>query len=353
MKYKLAQVDDIIIAFNSIQQKQDSTNANISRLSNVVSSINTKLANQINFLKTQVYLFSSDMGWLGIWDTTEGYLGFVNVGVSTSAKIVTGRKTENIFLLGENGAKIFVIDPYLPGIIATLPFNSVASFTVSPDGQSLFVSENNSLTLTEVEVNSGRTLRKLTLPGTAHHLTMHPEAYRIYFSVPETKAVYNVQQLSGEVSKVFDLPNDAEKITHYKFGEQFGLLVLSGSGDTAKVTKWDKGTNTTSTVDIANAVDIVANPFTGYYYVASQQNILFLSPEGAVLQTVNLGDTAQQLTLTADGKLLTAIFSAGKDAVIVDTITGITYTGPGTVYPPTQQTATLLLAQAKLGFSSN
>ncbi|NPV73034.1 MAG: hypothetical protein HPY89_04445, partial [Pelotomaculum sp.] len=81
MKYKLGRVDDIISAFNSISQKQDKANHKLSRLSTTVSSINTKVANQVEVLRSQVYLFSSDMGWLGIWDIASGsYKGFVNVG---------------------------------------------------------------------------------------------------------------------------------------------------------------------------------------------------------------------------------------------------------------------------------
>lgn len=353
MKYKLAQVDDIISAFNSIQQQQDRANLNLSQLSTNVASINTKLANQIRILKTQVYLFSSDMGWLGIWDTSDGYLNFINIGPSASGIMQIAGASGTVFLLAENGDKIFIIDPYLPGITGSLPFTSVASFTVSPGGKKIFVSQNNSPTLTEIDVSLGNTTRQFTLPGTGKHLIMYPEAYLIYFSVPDTKAVYSLQCLSGEVVKVFDLPNDAVKITPYKFGNQFGLLVLSGSDSTAAVTKWDRTTNTTTTVQLANTVDIVANPYTGLYYAASLQNILFVSLDGIVLKTVALGDTANQLTLTTDGTHLICIVSPGKDALMVDTISGVVYPGPGTIYPPTQQTATLILAQARFGFTSN
>jgi hypothetical protein len=153
--------------------------------------------------------------------------------------------------------------------------------------------------------------------------------------------------------KVFDLPDDAVKMAPFKFGNKFGLLVLSGSGDTAALTKWDKSSDTTSTVQLANAGEIVVNPFTGQNYVASLNSIVFRSLDGTVLKTVDLGDTASQLTLTADGVHLIAVVSPGKDALVVDTITGVVSTGPAALYPPTQQAAELLLAHAQFGFASN
>lgn len=354
MKYKLGRVDDIVSAFDSIQRKQDRANYKLSRLSTTVSSINTKVANQVEVLRTQVYLFSSDMGWLGIWDIISGsYKGFINVGTSDLVKITISGETGHVFLLGENGNKILMIDPYLPGIAGSFQFDSVASFTVTPSGQRIFVSQSNSSILTEVDTSSGKTIRNFTLPGTGFHLTMYPEAHLIYFSVAGTKAVYSVQNLSGEVAKVFDLPEDALKMAPYKFGNKFGLLVLSGSGDTAAITKWDKSTDTTSSVQVANASEIVVNFFTGKNYVASLNNIVFRSLEGTILKTVGLADTARQLTLTADGVHLIAVVSAGKDALIVDTITGVVSTGPAALYPPTQQAAKLLLAHAQFGFASN
>ena len=354
MKYKLAQVEDILAAFNSIQQKQENTNLNLSRLSTTVSSINTKVASQVDILKTQVYVFSSNMGWLGVWDlSAESYIGFINVGASDTAKLGIAGETGTVFLLGDNGNKIFVIDPYLPGITGSLPFDSIASFVVSPDGQKAFISQNNSSILTEVNVSTGKTVRQFTLPGTGLHLTMYQEDYLIYFSVADTKAVYSLQHLSGEVTKVFDLPNDAVKITPYKFGNQFGLLVLNGSGDNVAVTRWDKNTNTTNTVQLANTVDIVANPYTGQYYAASLQNVLFLNPDGTVLKTVALNDTVRQLTLTADGNNLITLVSSDQNALNVDTITGVSYNGPAAVYPLTQQTANLMAVQAQFGSSSN
>jgi len=47
------------------------------------------------------------------------------------------------------------------------------------------------------------------------------------------------------------------------------------------------------------------------------------------------------------------LVGAGKDALMVDTITGVVSTGPAALYPPTQQTAELLLAHAQFGFASN
>lgn len=354
MKYKLGRVDDIVSAFNSIQRKQDRTNHKLSRLSTTFSAINTKVANQVEVIRTQVYLFSNNMGWLGIWDIAAGnYKSFINVGASDSGKMTVSRETGNVFLLGENGKKILIIDPYLPGVTGSFLFDSVASFTVSPDGQRIFVSQYNNSILTEVDANSGKTIRNFTLPGTGLHLTIYPEAHLIYFSVASTRAVYSVQRLSGEVVKVFDLPDDAVKMAPYKFTNKFGLLALSGSGDTAAVTKWDKSTDTTSTVQVANAGEIVANPFTGQHYMANLQSIVFRSLDGTILKTVELGDTARQLTLTADGGHLIAVVSAGKDALIVDTITGVVSTGPAALYPPTQQAAQLLLAHAQFGFASS
>jgi hypothetical protein len=354
VKYKLGRVDDIISAFNSISQKQDKANYKLSRLSTTVSSINTKVANQVEALRSQVYLFSSDMGWLGIWDIASGsYRGFVNVGASSSGKMTVAGETGQVFLLAENGNKIFIIDPYLPGTTGAFQFDSVASFAVSPGGQRIFVSQNNSSILTEVDAYSGKTIRNFNLPGTGLHLTIFPEAHMIYFSVAGTKAVYSVQYLAGEVVKVFDLPDDAVKMAPFKFGNKFGLLVLSGSGDTAALTKWDKSSDTTSTVQLANAGEIVVNPFTGQNYVASLNSIVFRSLDGTVLKTVDLGDTASQLTLTADGVHLIAVVSPGKDALVVDTITGVVSTGPAALYPPTQQAAELLLAHAQFGFASN
>lgn len=361
MKVKLGRVDDIISAFDSInnsvgsiQRRQERTNRKLSGLSANVSSINTKVANQVEVLRTQVYLFSSNMGWLGIWDIAAGsYKGFINVCASDSGKITVSGETGNVFLLGENGNKIIIIDPYLPGISGTLQFNSVASFTVSPDGQRIFVSQNNSSVLNEVDTSSGKTTRNFTLPGTGLHLTFYPEAHLIYFSVAGTKAVYSIQRLSGEVVKVFDLPNDAVKMAPFEFGNKFGLLVLSGSGDSAAITRWYKSTGTTSTVQLANASEIVANPFTGQNYVVSLKSIAFRSLDGTVLKTVDLGDTASQLTLTPDGVHLIAVVSPGQNALIVDTITGVVSPGPEALYPPTQQTAQLLLAHAQFGFASN
>jgi len=308
VKYKLGRVDDIISAFNSISQKQDKANYKLSRLSTTVSSINTKVANQVEVLRSQVYLFSSDVGWLGIWDIASGsYKGFVNVGASSFGKMTVAGETGQVFLLGENGNKIFIIDPYLPGVMEAFQFDSVASFAVSPSGQRIFVSQNNSSILTEVDAYSGKTIRNFNLSGTGLHLIMCPEAYMIYFSVAGTKAVYSVQYLAGEVAKVFDLPDDAVKMAPYKFGNKFGLLALSGSGETAAVTRWDKSTDTTSTVQLANASEIVVNPFTGQNYVASLNNIVFRSLDGTVVNTVDIGDAARQLTLTADGVHLIAV----------------------------------------------
>lgn len=354
MKYKLGRVDDIISAFNSISQKQDKANHKLSRLSTTVSSINTKVANQVEVLRSQVYLFSSDMGWLGIWDIASGsYKGFVNVGSSSSGKMTVAGETGQVFLLAENGNKIFIIDPYLPGVTGAFQFDAVASFAVSPGGQRIFVSQNNSSILTEVDAYSGKTIRNFNLPGTGLNLTMYPEAYIIYFSVAGTKAVYSIQYLAGEVAKVFDLPDDAVKMAPYKFGNKFGLLVLSGSGNTAAITKWDKSTDTTSTVQVANASEIVVNPFTGQNYVASLNSIVFRSLDGTVVKTVDLLDQAKQLTLSVDGVNLIAVVSAGKDALMVDTISGVVSTGPKALYPPTQKTAQLLLAHAQFGFASN
>jgi len=354
VKYNLGRVDDIISTINSIKQKQDCIDFNLSALLTTVSAINTKLAKQVEVLRTQVYLFSADMGWLGIWDIAAGkYIGFVNAGVSNLGKITISRETGDVFLLGDAGSKIFVLDPYLLGIKGSFLFDTVASFAVTPDGKRIFVSQNSSSILTEIDASSGKIIRNYPLPGTGLNLTMYSEAGLIYFSVAGTKAVYSIQLLSGEATKVFDLPDDALKMASYKFGNNFGLLVLSGSADTAAITKWDKSTYTTSTVKVANASEIVVNPFTGQNYVASLNNIIFRSLDGTVLKTVDLGDTAKQLTLTSDGVQLIAVVTPGQNALIVDTITGMISPGPEAVYPPTQITAQLLLAHAQFGFVSN
>lgn len=353
-KYKLARVDDIITAFQSIQRKQDKANRDLFRLSTTVSAINTKVANQVGVLRSQVYLFSKDMGWLGIWDMSAGsYIGFINISPSDSGKITVAVDTGSVFLLGDNGKKLFIIEPYLPGVKRSLSFESVASFAVSPDGQRVYVSHNNSPILTEVEASSGKTARNFTLPGTALHLTYVPGSVTIYFSVSGTRAVYSLQRLSGETAKVFDLPDDAVKITTFRVGKEPGLLVLSGRGENAAITRWDKATETSLTVRVADASEIVANPFAGRYYLASMQNVLFMSLDGTVLKTVNLGEAASQLTLTADGTHLIAVVGDGHDALLIDTISGVVSPGPKANYPPTQQAASLLLAQAQFGFTSN
>jgi len=353
MEYNLGRVEDIISAFTSIQQKQETTNEHLYRLSTTVSAINAKVVNRLEVLKSQIYVFSSSMGWLGVWDNNTGdYKGFVNVGTSSSAEITIAEKTGDVFLLAGDGHRIFKIDPYLPAIKGVLLFEAVASFTVSPGGKRIFVSQDNSNILLEIDVQSANIIRKLVLPGTGRHM-VYPKAYLIYFSVAGTKAVYSVQHLSGEVAKVFDLPDDAVKMAPYKFGNKFGLLVLSGNGDAAAITRWDNATNTTSTVQVPNASEIVVNPYTGQYYVASMQNVIFMSLDGTVLKTVDLGDTAGHLTLTADGNHLVAVVSAGNDSLIVDTITGVVSTGPRAIYPPTQQVAELLVSLAQFGFTSN
>lgn len=354
VEYNLGRVDDILTAFNTIQEKQEKANDELSSLSAIFSTLSIKSVNQVGDLRTQAYIFSSDMGWLGVWDVATGnYTGFIHIGPSATGEVSVDRKSGNIFLLGENGNKIFIIDPYLCGVTVSLPFQSVGSFAVSPGGKSVFISQNNSSILAEVDASTGKTLRNYTLPGTALHLVVYPEAYLVYFSIAGTRAVYSVQHLSGEVLKVFDLPDDAVRMAPYQFGNDFGLQVLSGSGSTAAVTKWDRTTNTTSTVQVADAVEIVVNPYTGSYYVASLQNVLFMSLDGAIIKTVALGDKASRLTLTADGVHLIAIVSPGNNALIVDTVTGVVSTGPTVVYPPTQQSAKLLLAQTQFGFVSS
>ncbi|NLI13369.1 YncE family protein [Pelotomaculum propionicicum] len=353
MKYNLGKVDDILSAFNLIQEKQEKTNCKLSRLSSDVSSINTRINNQVEVLRSQVYVFSGNMGWLGIWDTTTGsYKGFINTGASSSGEITIARETGNVYLYNQDENKIFIIDPYLPGITGSLPFASVASFAVTPDGKRLFISQANSSILVEVDGDTGKTKRSFTLPGTALHLVEYPEAFLLYFSVAGTKAIYSVQRLSGEVIKVFDLPDDAVKITPFKFGNEFGLLVLTGSGNSASITKWDIITSTTSTVQVPDASEIVACPFSGKNYVVSTQNILIRTLDGTVIKTVVLEDTATQLTLTADGTHLVAVVGPGQDAKIIDTLTGVVSAGPSAIYPPTQQTAQLLLTQAQFGFVS-
>lgn len=136
---------------------------------------------------------------------------------------------------------------------------------------------------------------------------------------------------------MFDLPDDAVKMAPYKFGNKFGLVVLSGSGDTSAITRWDRDTNTTSTTQVAEASDIAVNPYTGQNYVASQQNVLFRSLDGAVLKTVSMGDAASQLTLTADGTRLVTVVTPGNDDLIVNTISGVVYTCPKAVYTPSRR----------------
>jgi len=355
VKYNIGRIDDIISAFNSIQQKQEETNEHLSNLSATVAAINRKIAYRLEVLKTQVYVFSSNMGWLGIWDIAAGnYKSFVNVGISSLGEIRIAGKTGDVFLLGNNGNQIYYIDPYLPGIKGSLLFEAVASFAVSPNGKRLFVSQDNSSILLEIDVVSGNIKRKFILPGTARHLIFQSDTDLLYFSVVGTQAVYSVQYSSGKVVKVFDLPGDAGKMAPYKFGGKFGLMVLSGSGGTAAITKWDKSTNKTSTVQVANASEIVVNPFTGQNYVASLQNIIFRSGDGTVLKTIDLGDTARQLTLTMNGNYLIAVVSAGSDALVVDTITGMVSTGPQAFYSsPALQPAELFFAHAQFGFVSN
>lgn len=354
MEYNLGKVNDIISAFDSIKQNQETTNQHLDRLTETVLTINEKVVNRLDVLKSQIYLFSSNMGWLGIWDSETGdYKGFVNVGTSDTAKMTVAPETGDVFLLADNGNQIYAIDPYLPGIRDALLFDAVASFAVYPNGQRIFVSQENSTILMEINVNSGTIMRKFTLPGTAQNLVYHPEAYLVYFSVAGTNAVYSVQHLSGEVKKVFDLPEDAVKMAPYRFAGKFGLFVLSGSEDTATITKWDKSTDTTGTVQIPNASEIVANPFTGQNYIVALQDVIFRSPNGTVIKTVTLDDTARQLTLMSDGNHLVALTSPGNDALIVDTITGVVSSGPRAVYPPTQQAAELLMAHAQFGFTSH
>ena len=99
-----------------------------------------------------------------------------------------------------------------------------------------------------------------------------------------------MQRLTGESLKVFDLPDDAVKISPFKFGSEFGLLVLTGSGSTVAITKWDIVTNTTSTIQVPDDSEMVAYLYTGR---------------------------------------------------------------PSATYPPTQQAAQLLLVQARFGYVSS
>lgn len=354
MEYNMGRIKDIVNAFNLIQQKQDIINHNLKGMSTTLSAINEKATSRLEVLKTQVYVYSGSLGWLGIWDSnTKNYTGFVNTGTSVTGKMTVAAVTGDVFLLGDNENRVYVIDPYLPGIKGTLLLNAVASYAVSTTGKRIFISQHNSSILLEIDVTSGNIMRKFILPGTGQHLVFYPEAYLVYFSVAGTKAVYSVQHLSGEVVKVFDLPDDAVKIAHYMFGNQFGLLVLSGSGNEATITRWDKATNTTVTVQVADASELVVNPYTGQNYVISLENLLFRTLDGTLVRTVDLGDTASQLTLTADGNHLIAAVSAGNDALVIDTISGVFTTGPRAIYPPTQQPADILLVQAQFGFTSN
>jgi len=355
VKYNSGRIDDIISAFNTIQQNQEEANEYLRSLSETVSAINEKVVGRMEVLKTQVYVFSNNMGWLGIWDIAAGnYKSFVNTGISNSGEIRIAGKSGDVFLLGSNGNQIYYIDPYFPGVKGSLLFEAVTAFEVSPDGKRLFISQENSSILLEIDVVAGNIKRKFVLPGTGQHLIFQPETNLLYFSVAGTQAVYSIQYASGKVMKVFDLPGDAVKMAPYKFGGKFGLMVLSGSGDTAAITKWDKSTNKTSTVQVANASEMVVNPFTGQNYVVSLQNVIFRSWDGTVLKTVDLGDTARQLTLTVNGNYLIAVISAGSDALIVDTITGTVSTGPQAIYPsPALQPAELFFAHAQFGFVSN
>lgn len=354
MSYNFGRVDDIISALDSIKQKQDISNHELSRVSETILSINLKMKHQLEGLRNQIYIFSNDMGWLGIWDiAVKDYIGFINIGISNVAKITISKETGKILILAENGSKIFVINPYLPGITESFLFDSVASFTITPDGKRIFISQIDSSILSEIDVCSGKTIRNFTLPGTAIHLIFDSTTDLIYFSLMDTKAVYSVERQTGNIEKVFDLPEDAVKMAPFSFGKKFGLLVLNGSGDTAAITKWDRETDTTNTVQVANASEIVVNPYTGENFVVSLQNILFRSLDGMVLKTIDLGQTARQLTLTADGIQLFAVVDPGQDMLIVDTISGNVSDGPKAIYPPSQQAAELLQAYAQFGFASN
>lgn len=363
MKVKLGRVDDIISAFNSIkssigsiQRQQERANYKLSRLSLTASSINTKIASQVTGLRYQIYVFSGNMGWLGIWDISTdsiqgNYIGFVNVGISDEAIIKVAIENGDVFLLGGNRTRLLRINPYLPGVTRTMLFDSVASFEVSPGGQRVYVTQYNSSIMLEVDAWAGRILRTFNLPGTGLHLTLSLHNQLIYFTIAGTKAVYSMQQSSGNVAKVFDMPGEVVKMAPYNLGSKSGLLVLNGSGETAAITRWEKSTGTTSAMQLPDASELVVNPFTGENYVVSLADIVIRSLEGSVLRTVNLDDTARQLTLSADGIHLVAVFSAGKDALVVDTITGEVSPGPKAAY--STQTATLLAAHAQSGYVSS